>query len=48
MLSVSVFLGQVPFVLAQQGGGAYGAGQIVGVVFVALLIGAVVWKILKR
>jgi hypothetical protein len=44
----SAFLDQLPFLLAQQGSGAYRAGQIVGVILVVLIVGAILWKILKR
>jgi hypothetical protein len=46
--SVSVCLDQFPLVLAQQGGGAYAVGQVVGVIFIVLLVGAILWKMLKR
>jgi len=38
--------------LAQQGGGgaygAYGAGQIAGVIFLIVLAGAILWKFVKK
>ncbi len=34
--------------LAQQGGGAYGAGQIAGVIFLVVLAGAILWKLVKK
>ncbi|MDG2469195.1 MAG: hypothetical protein P8M80_07960 [Pirellulaceae bacterium] len=34
--------------LAQQGGGDYGAGQIAGVIFLIVLGGAILWKFVKK
>ena len=35
--------------LAQRGGGgAYGAGQVAGVILIAGLAGAILWKFLKK
>ena len=34
--------------LAQQDGGAYGAGQIAGGIFIVVLAGAILWKFLKK
>ena len=34
--------------LAQQGGGAYGAGQIAGVIFIIVLVGAILWRVVKK
>ena len=34
--------------LAQQGGGAYQAGQIVGIIFLVVLVGAILWRFLKK
>jgi hypothetical protein len=39
-LSIAVF--------AQSSGGAYGAGQVVGVIFMVALVGAILWKLFKR
>lgn len=33
---------------AQQGGGAYKAGQIVGTIFLVVFVGAILWKFLKK
>ena len=32
----------------QSGGGVYRAGQIAAVVFVVVLVGAILWKFLKK
>src|SRR5262245_12069308 len=45
--SVSVIKPFAPL-LAQQGGGAYQAGQIVGIIFLVVLVGAILWKYLKK
>ena len=35
--------------IAQQGeGGAYQAGRIVGIIFLVVLVGAILWKVLKK
>jgi hypothetical protein len=34
--------------LAQQSGGAYGAGQVFGVIFLIVLAGAILWKVVKK
>jgi len=47
-LSLIAAVGCARPVFAQQGGGAYGAGQIVGVILLLLLIGAILWRVLKR
>ena len=33
---------------AQSRGGAYFVGQIVGMAFMVILVGAVIWKLLKK
>ena len=35
-------------VLGQEAGGAYNAGRIVGMVFLIVLVGAIVWKLVKN
>ena len=35
-------------VLGQEAGGAYNAGRIVGIVFLIVLVGAIVWKLVKK
>jgi hypothetical protein len=48
-LSVETALTSTQILLAQQtGGGAYAAGQIVGVLFLVVLAVAILWKIFKR
>ena len=34
--------------LAQQGGSAYGAGQIAGAIFLVVFAGAILWRIFFR
>ena len=34
--------------LLAQGGGAYNAGRITGMVFMAVLAGAILWRLLKK
>ena len=48
MFSLAECLHRFPLVFAQRGSGAYGAGQIAGVIFLIVLAGAILWKVLKR
>jgi hypothetical protein len=48
ILSLTAISDWVSPLLAQQGGGAYRAGQIVGVAFLVILAAAILWRVLKR
>lgn len=44
-----VFLGAAQTLFAQaKEGGAYFAGQVVGVIFLVVLVGAILWKFLGK
>ena len=46
--SVTVVRAFAPLLAQQGGGGAYQAGQIVGIIFLVVLVGAILWKVLKK
>ncbi len=47
-LMQSTILAASSLLAQQQGGAAYGVGQIAGVIFLLVLGGAILWKFLKK